>query len=222
MSDGEALGRRLGLIGGGGHAKEVAEAARAQRYSLTACYAQNPGVFETIHRGLPEDCAADKSGCDALAIGLGAVNRKTMAVRNALIALAQLAGKPFPALVSPGAMIASGVSLGQGCYIGAGAIISTDTVIGDFAIVNMGAIVSHDCTIGKRTIVAPGAFLGGGCRVGQDVLIGPMAKLLQGLSIGDETLVGIGCALTCDLESGASVRPEGSSVATYRRYHRNG
>lgn len=200
--------RRLGLIGGGGHAKEVAGAARAQGYELTACYARNPGIFAAIHRGLPEDCATDTEDCDVLAIGLGAVNRKTIAIRNTLIALAQLAEKPFPAMVSPGALIASGASLGQGCYIGAGAIISADSIIGDFAIVNMGAIVSHDCAIGARTIVAPGAFLGGGCTIGQDSLIGPMAKLMQGLSVGDQALVGIGCTLTSDLGSGEAMRPK--------------
>lgn len=199
--------QKLAILGSGGYAKEVAELAELSGHSILACYSMKEGTFGHIHRGYLSELEQERDEFDGLVIGIGAVDRRTLAVRRGLIDWVSEREFRCPALVSPRAVCAQGVVLGEGVVVAHGAVLSVDCQAGSFSIFNTGAIVGHDANIGTNVIIAPGAFLGGGTSVGENSLVGPLAKVLQGVTLGTDTLVGVGCLAIRDLEPGQTVWP---------------
>lgn len=205
---GERPGQRLAILGSGGFAKEVAELARLNGHSVEACYSIKQGYFADIHRGYLDELDQARSQFDGVLLGIGAVDRRTLAVRKGLVDWLVEHDIRCPPLVSPRAVRAEGVMLGDGAVIAHGVILGVDSRVGPFSICNAGAIVGHDAVIDANVIVAPGAFLGGGVTVGENSLVGPLAKVLQGVSLGPDTLVGVGCLALRDLRAGQTIWPK--------------
>lgn len=204
--------QRLAMIGGGGFAKEVAEIATLNGYDVVGCYAQSPGHFATIHKGYLDELLRDRADYDGVVLAIGGADRKSIAVRRAMIDWIQANGLSAPALVSPRSIVATGVKIEAGSLVAHGAILSVDASLAAFCVVNAGTIVGHDTVLASNVTVAPGAFLGGGCTVGADTLVGPMAKILQGVEIGRDVIVGVGCVVMQKLKDGAAVWPERNRV----------
>ena len=199
--------QKLAIIGGGGFAKEVAEVARLCGYEVAGCYSQDPGAFATIHRGYLEELLQHRGDYEGVILGVGGVDRRSLARRRGLTDWLARSGLVCPPLVSPRAIRAEGVKTAPGAFVAHGAILGLDAVLQDFCVVNSGAIIGHDAAIGVNSTVAPGAFIGGGAEIGADSLIGPLAKVLQGVKVGDDVIVGIGCSAFRALPSGATVWP---------------
>jgi sugar O-acyltransferase (sialic acid O-acetyltransferase NeuD family) len=201
------MGRKIALIGGGGFAKEVAELVRLRGDEIAGCYAADPGHFAALHKGYLDELDRDKAHYDAVALGVGAFDRRSLKRRQGLTEWILASGLPAPAVVSPTAILAEGVTVEDGAFVGHGVNIGVDATIRGFAVVNMGAILGHDAVVGERSVVAPGAFVGGGSTIGRDTIIGPLAKVLQGISIGDDVMLGIGCLALRSLGAGSTVWP---------------
>lgn len=105
--------------------------------------------------------------------------------------------------VSPQAVLADDVILGQECIIGPQAVIESGAVLGDHCRVGSHALVCGAARIGSRVVLKPGARVGtsgyafdatadgpvhrrhvGGCYIGDDVEIGSNTIVDRG-SIGD-------------------------------------
>ena len=198
---------RLALIGGGGFAREVAEVAELAGFIITGCYSLDPGSFSAVHRGLPEALEAHKKDYDAVALGMGAVNRRSLAKRNKFSEMIEATGIPCPAFISPHAVCGKGATVADGAFVGHRAVLGVGASVGPFSMVNIGAIVGHDVNIGRNVAVAPGVFIGGGSSVGRDTLLGPLAKILQGVAIGSDVIVGVGCTVLRSLADGSTVWP---------------
>jgi sugar O-acyltransferase (sialic acid O-acetyltransferase NeuD family) len=152
---------------------------------------------------------------DALFIAFGAVDRMSLRSRAAMVRWVRENGFAAATLVSPHAIRAEGVAIGEGCFIAHGAVLSVDASIGDFAILNSSAIIGHDAVIGTNVTVAPGAFIGGATSVGEDTLIGPGANVLQALTVGREVIVGTGAGVVRNVPDGATVWPVRSKVVAH-------
>lgn len=199
--------QKLAILGSGGFAKEVAELAALNGHSVVACYAMKEGAFADLHRGYLDELERDRDRFDGVVLGIGAVDRRTLAVRRGLVDWLMERSFRCPPLASPRAVCAHGVVLGQGAVVAHGAILGVDSRAGPFSMINAGAIVGHDAVIGANTIIAPGAFLGGAATVGENSLMGPLSKVLQGVSLGSDTLVGVGCLAIRSLQSGQTIWP---------------
>jgi sugar O-acyltransferase (sialic acid O-acetyltransferase NeuD family) len=101
--------------------------------------------------------------------------------------------------IHPAALIASGVSLGQGLTVMAGAVISPLAAIGTGVIINTGAIVEHECKIGDFVHVAPGAVLAGNVNIGNSSFIGANSTVKEGITIGKNVIVGAGSVILKDV-----------------------
>ncbi|MCG3125174.1 MAG: putative acetyltransferase EpsM [Phycisphaerales bacterium] len=215
------------LIGGGGHALVVAEAARGRGQSLVGFYDDDPAAVASSKAGLkhlgpiadaqlraqlraqsrdqprgdqPRDDRPGRSPIPALLIAVGDVP-----LRRRLIA--QLApGLPALAtVVSPAAYISPTARVGQGVFVGPTAAIHAFATIADHAIINTGAIIEHECDIGENTHVAPGAVLGGNVRICADSLIGLGSRVLPGIRIGAGCIIGAGAVVVRDVPDGATL-----------------
>jgi UDP-perosamine 4-acetyltransferase len=189
---------RLVLIGGGGHARVVADVARSAGFELLGVLTpegtQAADGLERIGDDSWIDSAPDDVGFH---LAFGGAERAGQYQR--------LRGtRAFPALVSPAAFVSPSARTGDGTLVVHGAIVNGGAEIGENAIVNTRALVEHDCWVGDHSHIAPGAVLAGGAKVGAGCLIGVGAVLLPGVSIADGVTIGAGAIVV------ESVRDEGS------------
>ena len=204
---------RLAFIGGGGFAKEVLELALLNGHEVAGYVAEAKGVLGRPYWGTPDVLAARRGDFDAVFVAFGAVDRKSLLSRAAMIRWVREQDIASPALISPHAVRASGVEIAEGAFVAHGAVISVDARIGPFAILNSSAIIGHDAKIGANVTVAPGAFVGGVTAIDEDCLIGPGANVLQALKLGREVIVGVGASVVRDVPNGSTVWPVRSKVA---------
>jgi sugar O-acyltransferase (sialic acid O-acetyltransferase NeuD family) len=198
---------KLAVLGSGGFAKEVAELAQLNGHIIEACYSAKEGEFRGLHRGYLKELESDRDEFDGVILGVGAIDRRSLAIRRGLVDW--LVDRQFrcPPIVSPHAVCAQGVTIGEGVVVAHGVIMGVDSQAASFAIFNSGSMVGHDARIGANVIIAPGAFLGGGVQVGENSLVGPLAKVLQGVTLGEDTLVGVGCLVVSSLHRGQTIWP---------------
>lgn len=190
IADGEEVsdGRELCLLGGGGHAVVVADAARAAGWRLLGfcddrSEADLPG---TPRLGALADAPAGASR--HIAIGHLATRRGLMS-----------AAARWATVAHPSAIVSESAEVGEGAFLGAGCVIQGRAVLDAHVIVNTGAIIEHDCVVGDNTHIAPGAILAGAVIVGADTLIGLGARVLPGVRIGSGVTVGAGAVVCADV-----------------------
>lgn len=175
------------LIGAGGHAKAVVEAARASIGDVVAYVDPRPVAWlQAAHLAADADVKANGI---PIVIGMGGVSATQLKARLALLESYLSRGHPAPPVVHPQAHVSADAALQDGAIVLAGAIVQPGAVIGRGAIVNTRAVVEHDSKIGAGSHVAPGAIALGGCRIGRCVMIGAGAVVLPGATVADETLV---------------------------------
>jgi sugar O-acyltransferase (sialic acid O-acetyltransferase NeuD family) len=189
----------LYVFGAGGHGKVVAEAARRSgRFDVRA-------FLDDDHRkrGLLWDHLPVLGGLDVVddlaeeaeivpAVG---DNRGRGRLAEALLAR----GRRLATVVHPAAVVASGVCIGDGTYVGPLAVLHSDAHAGRACIVNTGAVVEHDCRLEDWVHVSPRAALGGGARVGEGAHVGLGAILLPGLVLGPWATLGAGAVMVRSL-----------------------
>jgi sugar O-acyltransferase (sialic acid O-acetyltransferase NeuD family) len=183
----------LVLVGGGGHALVVAEAAGLSGFHLPGylddhplpALARKPGALNRL--GGFADIGRIAGRRWILAIGNVNVRRTVL---DALMNIGE--GGNAQSVIHPTAYVSATATIGRGVYIGPGAVVHSRALIGDHAIVNTGVIVEHECVVGPNTHLAPGVVLAGGVNVGHDTLVGVGSKVLPTLSIGNECVIGAG------------------------------
>lgn len=187
----------LVIIGGGGHALVVAEAALAAGLTLIGFIDDDP--FAPLVAGDPR--ANRIGGMDQLAALAGeawVLGVGDLELRREL--LKQMAGRPGArTVVHPRAAVSPSAVLGEGVFVGPGAVVHTRARVRDHAIINCGAVVEHECTIGPNAHIAPNAALAGRVSIGADTLVGLGAALLPGVSVGARCVIGAGAIVTSNV-----------------------
>lgn len=189
------------LLGGGGHALVVMEAAQAEGLACAGFYDDSATCVLSRRTGLArlgglEALRAAPQEAWILALG-------DLALRRRLIA--SLGTRGAMALAHPRSFVSPSAALGSGALVGAEACVQAYATIGAHAIINTGAIVEHECEIGENAHVAPGATLGGNVSVGADTLVGIGAAVLPGVRIGARCVIGAGATVVRNVPDGATV-----------------
>lgn len=191
------------LIGGGGHAGVVLDACRAAGVPVVGivdddprCAAASWGDGAAWLGPLDDHAAPDGAG---VIVALGDLRLRRRVIN------AMDPGRAARAVVHPGVVAGSGVTLGDGTVVMPGAVLNRGASVGPHAIVNTRAVVEHDAILGENAHVAPGAVLGGGAWVGADTLVGIQAAVLPGVRVGRGCVVGAGAVVTRDVPDGATV-----------------
>lgn len=197
--------RTLVLLGGGGHGAVVAEAARAEGWSVVGFLddvEHHPQAKQVNLKqlGAIEDLAnvlasLPKGTAAHAAVGDPAVRRRWLdAVDETEV----------PAIIHPSAVVSPSATITEGAFIGPGAIVNARAVIDRGVIVNSGALIEHDCVLEAFCHVAPGAVLGGRVTVGRDALVGLNATVLPGVRIGAAATLGAGAVAVSDIPEAAT------------------
>lgn len=196
------------LLGGGGHAAVVAEAAKAAGYIVE-------GYLDDAEKGAHDD-AGEVVGFRRLGPINGVKAAKEAhrhAVFHAAIGDPKLRKKwlglveprPTPAIIHPSAVVSPSAKIGEGAFIGARAVVNTRASIGAGAIINTAAIIEHDCVIDAFCHIGPGSVLCGAVAVGEATLVGAGAVVIPGVRIGAGCTLGAGAVVIADVADGETV-----------------
>ena len=185
--------KRLLILGGGGHAAVVAEAATNSGWSLEGFLDDN-----TVNEDNKLNNASHLGGISDLrnvinslagdirvhaAIGSAKLREKWLDLVGEMVA------QP---IIHPSAIVSKTATIKEGVFIGPGAVVNTGTLVERGVIINSSAVVEHDCVLNAFCHIAPGAVLGGSVKVGRGSLIGINAAVLPGITIGYEAIIGAG------------------------------
>ena len=187
------MGKKLLLIGGGGHCNSVLSSVLAlSKYEEVGIvdFTDTPVMGVSVV-GKDDDLPNLKNSrwTDAF-ITVGSIGNTGL--RRRLYQMIKELGFTVPSIIDPSAIVAQDVQIGEGCFVGKGAILNSGTQIGECAIINTGAVIEHDCKISAFAHISPGTVLCGQVEVGNDSHVGAGSVVRQQISIGNQTLVGMG------------------------------
>lgn len=193
------------LIGGGGHALVVADAAEGMGMRVIGCLdddrepvlSREPGPHAKLGALADATAWTDRARW-ILAFG-------SIEGRRAFLKQRATSSAKYITISHGTAYVCRSAEIDLGGFIGPKAVINARARIGPHAIINTGAIVEHECRLGENIHIAPGAVLGGRVSVGPDTLIGIGARVIPGISIGSGVTVGAGAVVIRDVPDGAKV-----------------
>ncbi len=193
--------KRLLLLGGGGHCRSVLDCALSiGKYDKIGIVVNDDSksAFGIPVVGSDNDLPSllMEGWTDAF-ITVGSIG--STKIRRKLYELIKKLGFTVPVIADPSAVIAHGVEMGNGVFVGKNAIINTGCIVEHCSIINTGAIIEHDCQIGVFSHISPGAILCGQVIVGQDSHIGAGSTIRQGIFIGSNVLIGAGSVVVKDI-----------------------
>lgn len=193
------MSQRLVIVGAGGHAKVVAEAAHAAGFDIVGFIDHSPDLRGTKILGIPvlgdENVFDSPSQDDCVAVVAVGDN----ALRESLVERLTARNVRFARVVHPSAVISASATLCDGTVIMAGVVINSMTVVGNHCIVNTMASVDHDCVIGDFAHISPGVHLAGSCEIGRAALVGIGVSVLPNMTIGARSVIGAGAAVARDI-----------------------
>lgn len=192
------MNKDLLILGAGGHAKVVIEAARICGFNPIAVFDDNDSLIGKSILGVPvkgkiTELPDDTSGNAFIAIG-NTIIRKRIAQR--------LVNLSWPALIHSAAFVSSSAKIGEGSIVCAGAIVQSSAVIGRQVIINTGAKIDHDCEIGDFAHVCPGCNLAGASIIDEGAMIGTGTSVIPLKRVGAWATIGAGAAVVSDIPSG--------------------
>lgn len=183
---------RLLVIGAGGHAKVVIDAARLSGWDVIGVVGRpddDTSILGLTVSHAPDDLDAD---CFIVAIGRNDVRARYYDEYRA-------AGYTPATVIHPTAIVSPTADIGCGTFIGAGAIVNVDAFVGENVILNTACVVDHDCFIGDHSLIGPTASLCGEVTVGMGVMFGAGANAIPGTTIGAWSVCGAGTVVVEDL-----------------------
>ena len=202
-----ASNRNLVILGAGGHAAVVAEAAVRAGWIVVGIASRDRPDTNGPFAGA--EWLGDPDGEDArdrivaavaqgarlhAAVGDASVRERWVAVTGGASA--------YAAVVDPTALVSPSARVGHGVFIAAGAVVHARATVGFGSIINTRAIVEHDCVVADFAHISPGAVLCGAVRVGRGAQVGAGAVVVPNRMVGDRAIVGAGAVVVRDVEAG--------------------
>ena len=192
--------KKLAIIGGGGHAKEVIEIAELNGYEIVGIIAHNSKIEQYPLLGYLGDLERLRKDIDCIHVAIGAVNRDGMLSRNEILANLKNKHYSFATIISPNAYVSKNAQIGKGVYISHFSLVSSDAIIRDNTILNYYSVISHDSDVGENIVISPKSFNGGNTNIKKNVLIGAGSLIMQGLTIGNNSVIGMGSVVREDID----------------------
>ena len=199
------------IVGAGGHALSVADAASSAGWKVVGFYSPDgTGPASALGPVLSSLDPLDLSDT-AFALGIGTNHsRETVAqdigkrfAQTEIVSVVHATAWVSPhATVHPGAVILAHTSVGPGSTVGRGALLNT------------GASLDHESSLGDYASLGPGARTGGNVSVGERTMIGIQAGIVHGVRVGSDCVVGAHSFVNSDLDS--NIVAWGTPVTTVR------
>ncbi|MBO5408675.1 MAG: acetyltransferase [Clostridia bacterium] len=175
------------VIGAGGHAKVIADIVRKSGDNLIGFLddSKQAGTefFDAFILGNTDSYQEYIQKEFIIAIGNNAI-REQIAKK--------MQGVTFYTAIHPTAVIAEGVTIGEGTCVMANAVINADARVGKHCIINTASVIEHDNQISDYVHLSPVAALAGTVTVGERTHVGIGAKVKNNTDICADVMVGAG------------------------------
>lgn len=202
------MGKPLLIVGAGGHAAVVLDAALTGGHPVLGLVDVNPARHGTRVLDLPvlgDDDLVLSHGTEEILLMNGIGSTDSTDLRSTVFKRFSEKGYRFATIVHPRAIVADSATLEDGTIVMAGAVVQPRCRIGADVIINTGAQVDHDGIIGAHCHIAPGAVLSGSVTVGEGAHVGTGAMVIQGVTIGADAVCAAGSVVVRDVAAGAKV-----------------
>lgn len=180
------IGKKIILVGGGGHCKSVIDVAESAGYTIVGIL-DMPELVGTTVLGYPiigtDDNISEYVGKALFLVTVGHI--KDASLRIKLHERIKEAGGHLATLVASTAYISRFASIGEGSVIMHHAMVNADAHIGTGCIINTFANVEHDASIGNYCHISTGTMVNGNCKVGDGVFLGSQSVMVNGIRITD-------------------------------------
>jgi len=183
---------RLLVVGAGGHAKVVIDAAEEAGFEIAGVIGTATDAPEILGHRVSKD--REGATADGFIVAIG-----DNLLRSRCFAEYQAAGLAPVSVTHPSSIVGKGVVIGDGTFIAAGVIINAGARIGADTILNTGCTVDHDCVIGEHSHLGPQVALCGAVTLGEGVLLGVGSCAAPRTSVGAWSVIGAGAAVVDDL-----------------------
>jgi sugar O-acyltransferase (sialic acid O-acetyltransferase NeuD family) len=111
----------------------------------------------------------------------------------------------FGRLISPDAVVADGVPIGEGSVIYPTAVVQTNARLGRHVKVGPTSVVSHDNIIGDFVNITTGCSMGGYVTLEEGVAVNTGANIVPRVTVGAWTVVGAAALVMNDVAGGLVV-----------------
>jgi len=191
-----SIDRSLVILGNGGHASSVAEAAESAGFAIRTLWPIS-GTDDSFADLISRTASLDLEKT-ALALGVG-----TNFVREAVHASISEAFPTarFPSIVHKTAWLSPSASIESGAVMLAHASAGAKARLSAGSLLNTGASLDHDSTLGEFASLGPGARTGGTVKIGPRTMIGLQAGILQGRTVSEDSVVGAQSLVLEDIPS---------------------
>jgi sugar O-acyltransferase (sialic acid O-acetyltransferase NeuD family) len=196
------------IAGAGGHAIELLEVLKANRYmGEIALYDDinktKTGILFSKYKILKSTKEAKKYFMHQPDFCIGVGNPKTRKfIEQKMTSL----GGNLISIISNKSLIGENdVDLGIGLNIMQNAVITSSTKIGRGSLIHVNASVHHNTIIGDYCELSPGCRILGGASIGSFVSIGANAVVMMNIKIGNGVVVGAGAVVTKNIQRGVTV-----------------
>lgn len=185
---------RIVVVGAGGHAKVVVDAARCAGHDVVAILDDRTDI-ETV-LGVPITVRIADVRADGFVVALGDNGARSRAFAEHIRSVTPVT------VVHPDAVVAKSARIGVGSVILAGVVVNAEAVIGDDVILNTRCSIDHDCRIDAHAHIAPGVTICGGTHVAEGALVGAGSSVIPRIRIGQWSVVGAGASVVADVPDG--------------------
>jgi acetyltransferase EpsM len=188
------------VLGGGGHARVVIQAAQSKPGEWNLAGYVDPTKRDSSRLGvkyLGEDdvkIASDPAFAHCrFVLGLGSTFEAR--ARREIVQRLKLASERWATVVHARACVSPTAALAPGCVVLAGAYVNAGAAIGPHGIVNTGAIIEYDAVLGGFVHAAPAAVVAARTRIGDGSYLGIGCRIRERLTLGENVRVGMGAVV---------------------------
>ena len=189
---------QLIVVGAGGHALSVADAAVSSGWTIGGFYSPEGLGPASVLGPILSELESEHVVGRAFALGIGTNYTRELALRDITSRFPDVEIAPIihkSAWVSPQATVYPGATVLAHAAVGAGSIVETG------ALLNSGASLDHEGILGNFASLGPGARTGGHVIIGSRTMIGIQAGIQHGVTVGSDCVVGGHSFVNSDLAS---------------------
>ena len=201
--------KKIILIGAGGHATACIDAIESQsRFQIAGIV----GVESEVGKRICDyEVIATDSHLSKLArsypyalIAMGQIRSHER--RKKMFELAQRAGFEMATVIASTSYVSRYARIQDGSIVLHGAVVNTGVTVGENCIINSSALLEHDVKIANHCHVSTGAVLNGSVSIGEGCFIGSGTVIKQGISIGSYSILGMSSSVKENLHSNSFVQ----------------
>ncbi|MFS6938704.1 acetyltransferase [Neisseria animaloris] len=190
------MNNKLAVIGAGGHAKVILDAALLMEKWETVVFLDDYHNGKTEFMGFPllggcrllgQTVTPDQYDA-ALAIGDNATRKRRFEEVEKM-------GFHLPVITHPSAVVSRFAKVEHGTVIFAQAVVGAGAHIGKGVIINNSATVDHDCRLGDFVHISPGSHLAGNTSIDELSWMGIGSCTRQNSKVGKNCIIGAGAAV---------------------------